>query len=429
MRMDSLPPLNPGCCTSPERGAPSGPDRSDWNGALPRFILFLLLLMVTPAWAETELTGEVSVEARIFPAEPQFSDQPRLLNLSVAITPEFEWLSEDGDQAFIFKPFYRLDQNDPSRTHADIRELYYEWVKDDITVQVGINKVFWGVTESTHLVDIINQTDFVENLDGEDKLGQLMAHLIWEAEVGTYEFFLLPGSRPRTFQNLGGRPRFGLRVDPGQRIYRNGGGEGDLDFALRYANTFGPIDLGLSYFNGTTRDPLFTLGRDRANGAPVVVPIYDQISQIGLDAQYTSGGLLLKLEAIHRSGQGDPYFAATGGFEYTFPDVKGSGIDVGLVGEYIYDERGDLAPTPFTNDIFVGTRFAFNDEASTDLLAGGIIDPKTGATFFSLEGSRRIAEDYKLSVEARAFVAVPDNDFLAGFRTDHLLQVELTRYF
>lgn len=391
-------------------------------------LLLLLLLLSAAAWGEQEFTGEVSLETRLFPAEPLFPEQPRWLNLSLALMPQYQWTSEDGDRAFVFKPFYRYDQSDKSRTHADLREAYFEWAKDEWTVRLGVNKVFWGVTESNHLVDIINQTDLVENLDGEDKLGQLMAQVTWEPSFGTLNFFLLPGSRPRTLPGVRGRPRFGLRVDPGRRIYRDGAGEGDLDYALRYSNTFGPVDLGLSFFQGTTRDPLFDVSRDHL-GNPVLVPIYDEISQLGLDAQYTQGGLLLKLEAIHRSGQGDPYLAATGGFEYTFYDVKASGIDVGLVGEYLYDERGDRAPTPFTSDVFLGTRLAFNDTAGTSILAGGIVDVQTGATFLSVEGSRRLSDEMKLSVEARAFVGIPQDDFLAGFRYDHHLQLELTRYF
>lgn len=391
-------------------------------------LLLALCLLALPVAGEDEITGEVSVQARIFPAEPLFPEQPRWLNMSVSITPEYLWTSEDGEKAFVFKPFYRYDQSDSNRTHADLREAYFEMARDNLTLRLGVNKVFWGVTESNHLVDIINQTDLVENLDGEDKLGQLMAQLTWQAEFGTLDFFLLPGSRPRTFPGPRGRPRFQLPVDSGQRIYRNGAGEGDLDFALRFTRTSGPIDLGVSYFNGTTRDPLFGLGVD-AERKPVLVPIYDRISQVGLDAQYTGEAILLKLEAIHRSGQGDPYFAATTGFEYTFPDINGEGLDLGLVGEYIYDERGDLAPTPFANDIFVGTRLAFNDVDGTELLAGGLVDARTGATFLNLEGSRRIGEEMKLSVEARAFLGVPPRDFLSGFRYDHHLQLELTRYF
>ena len=397
--------------------------------SLLAFFWVLTLALSGSAWGEHEFSGELAVEARIFPAKPLFPEQPRWLNLSASITPEYKWTSDDENKAFVFKPFYRFDQNDPSRTHADLREAYFEWAMDNITLTLGVNKVFWGVTESNHLVDIINQSDLVENFDGEDKLGQLMAQLSWETEeMGTFDFFLLPGSRQRTFASASGRPRFPLRVDPGQRVYTEGAGEGDLDFAVRYSNTFGPVDAGLSFFHGTTRDPLFQVGLDFER-KPVLIPVYDEISQVGLDLQYTGETILWKLEAIHRTGQGDPYFAATGGFEYTFFDVKESGIDLGIVGEYLYDERQELAPTPFTNDVFLGARLAFNDEQSSDLLAGGIVDLETGATFLSLEANRRLGEDKKISIEARAFIGVPETDFLAGFRNDHSLQIELTQYF
>jgi len=42
---------------------------------------------------------------------------------------------------------------------------------------VGINSVFWRVVESNHLVDILNQTDLIEDIDGEEKLGQPMISL------------------------------------------------------------------------------------------------------------------------------------------------------------------------------------------------------------------------------------------------------------
>ena len=61
----------------------------------------------------------------------------------------------------------RTDQ----RTHGDIRELAYVHARVMIgSFVVGIRKEFWGVTEFQHLVDVINQTDGVEDFDGEDKL-------------------------------------------------------------------------------------------------------------------------------------------------------------------------------------------------------------------------------------------------------------------
>ena len=67
--------------------------------------------------------------------------------------------------------------------------------------------MFWGVTELRHLVDIINQTDLVENLDGEQKLGQPMVQLTLLKDWGTLDFFAMPYFRERTFTGPDGRPR------------------------------------------------------------------------------------------------------------------------------------------------------------------------------------------------------------------------------
>ena len=53
--------------------------------------------------------------------------------------------------------------------------------------------MFWGVTESQHLVDVVNQTDLVENPDGEEKLGQLMVNLTVARSWGTLNLFVAPG--------------------------------------------------------------------------------------------------------------------------------------------------------------------------------------------------------------------------------------------
>ena len=58
-----------------------------------------------------------------------------------------------------------------------MRELLYQRVFDQAELRVGIGRVFWGVTESYKLVDVINQTDLVENVDHEDKLGQPLVNL------------------------------------------------------------------------------------------------------------------------------------------------------------------------------------------------------------------------------------------------------------
>ena len=83
-------------------------------------------------------------------------------------------------------------------------------------------------------------------------------------------------------------------------------------------------------------------------GAPALVPHYPLVDQGGLDAQLTLGGWLWKFELIGRDGAAQEFTAATGGFEYTFVGVAGSVIDVGLLTEYLWDDRGK-GPAPFDN--------------------------------------------------------------------------------
>ena len=96
---------------------------------------------------------------------------------------------------------------DSERTHFDIRELFGLWVFERWELGVGIRKVFWGVTESQHLVDIINQTDLVDSIDGEEKLGQPMVNVSIPHEWGTVDLFILPYFRERTFPGRDGTPQ------------------------------------------------------------------------------------------------------------------------------------------------------------------------------------------------------------------------------
>lgn len=103
--------------------------------------------------------------------------------VSIAVQPELylEWA--DGAQLLKFTGFARWEQHDIRRTHADIRELYWQLVKKDREFSVGLKKISWGVTESVHLVDVINQTDAVESYDGEE--GRFRFPVLFEkADVG-----------------------------------------------------------------------------------------------------------------------------------------------------------------------------------------------------------------------------------------------------
>ncbi len=366
-------------------------------------------------------------ELRLFPAEPAYEEQHGD-DLSLTLEPEYYHQWEKRDQSITFHPFLRLDLQDPERTHADIREFYWQKAADKWELRLGLRKVFWGVTESQHLVDIINQTDLVEDPDGEDKLGQPMLNLALIGNWGTLDLFLLAGFRERTFPGDHGRLRPPLPVDTDHPEYESGAEEYHLDWAVRWSRSIGDWDIGLSHFSGTSREPRLELRFARSEFLRLV-PYYEQIDQTGLDMQLTKGPWLWKLEAIHRCGQDRTFTALTGGFEYTFYGVFETDADVGLLAEYLYDSRGNDAPLPFENDVFLGVRVGFNDIQTTELLAGAIVDPDSGATAASLELSRRLGSSWRLSVEARAFMGFPESDPGFAFRKDDYLQVELAWYF
>ncbi len=109
--------------------------------------------------------------------------------------------------------------------------------------------------------------------------------------------------------------------------FESGAKEKHVDFAIRYSHFFGDWDIGLAHFRGTSRDPRLLPGFDQG-GNTILIPFYNVINQTSLDLQTTKGNMLWKLEALHRSGQGETYNALAGGFEYTFIGVFETAIDL-----------------------------------------------------------------------------------------------------
>ncbi len=381
-----------------------------------------ILLCAAPALAKpAELTGDIAVEVRGFLQGP---DQPVQNRHGVSISAEPEYYQPFGPHSLTVTPFLRLDSADPERTHWDLREAYLLYVTDRWELAVGARKVFWGVTESQHLVDIINQTDTVEAMDQEDKLGQPMMHLSTLNDWGTVELFAMPYFRERTFPGPEGRLRPPLPVDTDAAQYESGRERHHLDLAARYSHFLGPWDLGISHFSGTSREPTL---RPNATGT-ALVPFYPLIEQTGLDAQLTAGEWLIKTEAIHRTGQGDAYYAWVAGFEYTLVGIFGSYMDLGILAEWHRDTRG-VSGSPFNHDMMGGVRLAVNDLASTELLAGVIADPFTGSHAVFVESSRRIGDRVTMEGEIRAFGGPPEDPAFYGLRNDDFVQLNLAYHF
>ena len=433
-------------------------------GLLPSALMAMVVAQVPVSYAldafELDVSGNIGAQWREFPNAGQYnsSNNPASSDagdieqvrhqFSISAEPELGWQSEDGLHTVVLKAFGRWDSEDSERSHVDIREASWLTYGDSWEVKAGISKVFWGVTESQHLVDIVNQSDFVEAPDGEDKLGQPMVKLSLIRDWGLMDVFVLPGFRERTFAGEDGRFRLPLDVDRDNALYQSDDEDKHIDLALRWTQTIDLYDVGVSYFKGTSRDPLFVpmFGNNlqpsvQAPAPTALAPLYVLIDQVGFDLQATLDAWLWKLETIYRTFDDDvesqfsaievdDYSAATGGFEYTFYGVADTDWDLGALAEYQYDSRSDASLVLGQNDLFIGGRLALNDAESTEVLFGMSQDLDHMATrSILLEAETRLGDSMKLNVEGLLFNSADDDNLSYQFRQDDYIQLSLMYYY
>lgn len=385
------------------------------------------LALQSTAAAAVELSGNMELEITAYADEGQFDEQDYQNNISVAAKTELYWSWNNGNDSVTFTPFIRADEHDEERTHGDIRELSWTHVANEWEFHTGIRKVFWGVTEFNHLVDIVNQTDAVDSFDGEEKLGQPMINISHVADWGIVDAFILAGLRERTFAGEEGRLRGQLVVDTDRASYESDDEEKHIDFALRWSHTFSVFDLGVYWFEGTDRNPILT--PTAINGDFVLTPYYQQISQAGVDLQATVDSWLWKLEAIYQDSDRDEYLATQVGFEYSFYGVNQSAADVGVLLEYGWDERDQGATSIAQNDIYLGTRITLNDTNDSSLLMGVSYDADYHTRSLLIEASRRLTDYWIVAVEGLVFKTSDLNDPAAALDKDDRVQLKLERYF
>ena len=401
------------------------------NNRFVKIVSPLLILSATNIVSHAVFAGEalgyIGAEALAFLEDPLF---PRQSDASISLTSQLEYFHDfdDSNQRFAITLFGRADSQDDERTHADIRELYWWRNFDSFEAYAGIRKVFWGVTESAHLVDIINQDDSLESVDREEKLGQPMLQLIKVSDWGTWELFSLFGFREQAFPGEQGRLRAGLPIDE-DAIYESSDEREHIDFAARWSHYFDVVDIAVSYFTGTSRDPIFL--PQYSGGVPTsLLPFYNQIDRVGLTTQITLGSWLAKLEATTtRERFAQTSQAAVVGFEYTLFGIGGGESDLGLLMEYQYDDLKGPRQVLSQNDVVGGIRWALNDIDGSQLLFLASHDLDYNHQFYSLEYSRRIFENWKFELEAAAFTADNPTSLDFSLRSDDYLRFEFKRYF
>lgn len=438
-----------------------------------RLAWFALLSICVAEASAAALGGALELQGRAF-----FKQDEDRNSASIALKPSLFHSWNDRQTRIEVELFYRLDSLDDRRSHGDVRSLYVQHLGRDWEALAGFAQVRWGVTESRKLVDVINQSDFVEDIAGDAKLGQPMLALTWLPEVGAVDLFVMPYQRARTFPGPDGQPRVGFDFAPEEARYEASERQRRVDVAGRLRMRFGALDLNLSVFDGTARDPdilpclrrgsgfagtaegpncevvadatvpeaplanqvldvLQALGLvdddvelfDRVLANIVLVPEYTRLRQFGVEAQYIVGGMALKLEAVARERGGVASQAAVAGFEYALPRFFSTGWDVTALAEYLFDERRTLINSRSDNDLFVATRISLNDIPGTVFEAGFFMDRSGNDHLMQLQASRRFGQNWRGAVTARHFERVPTEPFLDFLRDESMVRLSVERYF
>ncbi len=365
-----------------------------------------------------DFSGYVEFQQRYF-SQRENSDQAHAYS-SAALNPQWRF-SADDDNTLTLRVFVRHDFTESSRTHQDVREALWRHASGAQEWRVGVDEVFWGVTESRHLVDIVNQRDMLERIDGDAKLGQPLLNWNWSGDHSKLEVFALPYFREQKFADLDGRFRPPLALVDAE--YSEGAQRSDTSGALRWQFLGDSTDIVLSYFDGVGREPQYALTFH--NSGLAIAPTYVHLTQTGLEAQTSAGNLLLKAEAVYREDSRSSW-ASVAGFEYTFDNVLSG--DLGVMLEYLRDTRDWTPADTLQDDVFVGLRYASSDLSSTNLLAGFYQDRQHGGRIFKLEASRRLGESFKLAAEAWRFDALRTQEQAAFFAKDDYVQFSLQYY-
>ena len=331
------------------------------------------------------------------------------------------YLQEDSSKITI-RAIGRYDDKDNNRTYFDLQKFKYEYFLDDATLSIGNDIIFWGVNESFHVVDIINQSNIAENLAGTKKLGQPMLALSLYEEIGDISIYVMPYFRERIFPGNKGRPRYAAEIEKDTVSYESSKEEKKVDIAIRFSKVVDDFDIGIAHFRGNARDPELIVNQSTLK----LDQYYPILSQTSIDIQATKESWLYKLEALSGKIESENHIKTAGGIEYTFYGINDTPQDLGIVAEYLFDDRSS---NPFNNETALAIRWNKNDINATTLLAGAYLDLRGDSNRFFCEYERRLSDDLKIFLDASLNGHINSKDFTYAFSEDSSLTIKIAKYF
>ena len=423
----------------------------------------LLLLLLSPVFAELESTGEIALEARKF----EDDSVTKSIDQGMALFSRLEVSYKGENWRTLFRGFGRVDQYDRDRNILALEEAFLEYNYSflDGTFYVGHRLFSWSAMEAFTTADIINSRNFDSDLERLEKKGELTIGLESKIWQGRLSLFLWPRFEAPIFP--GDRSRLGVGSDLDRALYFEDGlayrDPWTMQYGGRYQASLPNFDF--SFFAVKHLDRRFTQvgNANFITGAQAVAacsqlacpidgtlnkPYYSPAFETGGNFSYVWDNWIFKIEAVNRDfdNQGrvltlegivnpvDHQEVAVGGeFVHTFQN----GVETTFYLEAnsffgtTKQERAQL--WAFQRDLFFATRINFNDANSKEITLSVITDlERSQEYFYSASYSQRLNNELKFKTGLRIYDAAQKGALPTGleiFDGDNQVYFTLSRFF
>ena len=214
------------------------------------FAVFLAgLLLTVPRGAaalERDLVISSTFEISAFPQSGKGAQED--LAASLQVKPDLALTFSDVFQ-IVAAPRLRLGITDPEYNIFSLDDGYAEYVSETFELRVGYQTFFWGTVESVNIVDILNQRDFVGDFLDPDKLGEPAVRARFLLGEHRFDLYLFSYFTPAPLPGKVNRFSFfdGARDISDDPLYTSGAERLRQQLAVRWDQTIGSADMGLSY--------------------------------------------------------------------------------------------------------------------------------------------------------------------------------------
>lgn len=382
--------------------------------------------------AEVNIQGHVDLTAQAYFTRPNNKHKVNLTG-----SGELEFDISKNDISLIAKIYAQADtydiqgsSNKNNRSFMRIDELYIKQDFEDDLVMFGKSIRFWGALEVRNITDVFNPTDLRSDIFENDKLGvwhTAYTHYTQTGELSLIGKFTEPERKMASYpyvyyflpETLSGLPLNyddSLQKDLGDRP----------SFFLKYTgstDTDYPWDYSLIYENGYDSRRYFSYTPSASGTSFDTQENAYSVNKLMSYNTVVLGSTLFKLEALYTDVISNDtisdYYHIGLGVEHTLTQIH-EDEDLGLISEYYRygaSESGKYTDLQlfeiFQNDLFLGTRYSFNQGNDASVIAGVIIDLDYDEEVYSIEYESRLEEIFKLKVN---YIYInPSNDALTAY--------------